>query len=245
LKEFFEKHVTKKDLIYVMLLIITLLIISLLRGQLNSSEVVNVISIGAGLTSIFLAMAAIVYSFIQSSEASRQNHSVQETLNKITDKVEEAVLIKQEILSFKEDSQQNSNNLGKQIEELARQFEIIFTLSKSKEVSPAEIVKNINEHEETVKDKLKELQDKVYKLEDSFEVDLVNYINFYVEDQEIFNSTDFIEYHKNKNGMGFHYTKLKKVIKKLISMGMLEECRDGEGKFGYRKIGRFEVLERI
>lgn len=236
LREFFERYVTKKDLVYVMIIIITLLIVSLLNGQLNSSEVVNVISIGAGLTSIFLALAAIVYSFIQSNETSRHSHSVQEALNKITEKVEEVVLIKQEFQSFREDNQQNNSQLVKQVEGLKDSLAPIFNLSNSTDRDD-EIIKIIKEQEQLVNTKLKEIQENVYTLEGPIEEQVINYINYHVEMQRTFRILD-VMYFLKKNKVSYSYHQLLRTLYKIESMKKIEKVENSQDL--YRKIGHLE-----
>lgn len=233
MKEFFEKHVTKKDLIYVMLLIITLLIISLLRGQLNSSEVVNVISIGAGLTSIFLAMAAIVYSFIQSSEASRQNHSVQEALNKITDKVEEVALIKQELQSFREDSRQNTQSIVQLLNLVGELKEIAAPISNSK---PEELNSVVEKQMPLFNRKIKEIEETVYTLEGVLEQEVVNYINNHVAINQTFKIYSVMQYLR-ANNVEYSFGELSKTLSKIAKMKMIERINSEL----YRKIAYFEI----
>ncbi|WP_405117865.1 hypothetical protein MHB43_20325 [Paenibacillus sp. FSL H8-0317] len=90
--------------IYTVIILLMVIIWLLLKDQLNSSEVVNVISISAGIASIVLAMAAIIYAFYQSRESSKQNRMVQDALIKISAKVEEVGAIKAELSVFRNEN---------------------------------------------------------------------------------------------------------------------------------------------
>lgn len=87
-----EKHVNRKPIWsnrdWLWLCIIQLLIIVLvimLRLSNNGSEIVNIISIGAGISSIILAFVAIVQSSINSQSASDSLARISEKVGLITE----------------------------------------------------------------------------------------------------------------------------------------------------------------
>lgn len=73
------------------------------RSADAGSEVVNVISIGAGLMSIGLAVGAMIYAHSQSSVATEQNSQVQGSLQQIRDHVIAFSSIRNEFSNFRED----------------------------------------------------------------------------------------------------------------------------------------------
>jgi hypothetical protein len=125
LKDIWDK-VTKRDMVYIFLLLAEFTCAILLKGQLSSSEVVNVISIGAGLTSIFLAVVAILYSFSQSSESARQNESLNNALNGINLRVLELDNVKNELVSIKDEI----INIKKDTKHISEQFKFKGEITK-------------------------------------------------------------------------------------------------------------------
>lgn len=73
------------------------------RSAEAGPEVVNVISIGAGLMSIGLAFGAMIYAHSQSSVATEQNSQVQGSLLQIRDHVIAFSSIRNEFSNFRED----------------------------------------------------------------------------------------------------------------------------------------------
>lgn len=155
----------KKDFGYIILFLILAIIFLVLRGNLDKSEVVNVISIGAGLTSIFLALVAIDYAFKQADDSARQNESVSNTLYLINGKVHELSLIeghlrevmqdfqtmREDVTSFREDSR-------------ADKEEIISLLQELRESSPLKDI-STDEVPQQIQDKLKRYEEIVGKIQ--------------------------------------------------------------------------------
>lgn len=73
------------------------------RSAEASSEVVNVISIGAGLMSIGLAFGAMIYAYSQTKVATEQNSQVQRSLQEIRDHVIYFSTIREEFSNFRSD----------------------------------------------------------------------------------------------------------------------------------------------
>ncbi|MGC5773625.1 hypothetical protein [Paenibacillus pabuli] len=121
--------------IYTVIILLMVILWLLLKDQLASSEVVNVISISAGIASIVLAMAAIVYAFYQSLESSKQNTMVQEALTKISSKVDEVVTMRAEFSVFQnEQSSMLSGGLENLMQQVNASFENIRDNSNPDEV---------------------------------------------------------------------------------------------------------------
>lgn len=103
MKEFYNNHVTKRDLIYVLVILLEFNVLYLLRDQLGASEVVNVISIGAGAASIFLAVVATGFSFNQAAEATRQNESITASITEMKSKVHELSQVKEDLMKIRDE----------------------------------------------------------------------------------------------------------------------------------------------
>lgn len=73
------------------------------RSAEAGTEVVNVISIGAGLMSIGLAFGAMIYAYSQAQIATEQNSQVQSSLQQIRDHVVTFSTIREEFGSFRSD----------------------------------------------------------------------------------------------------------------------------------------------
>jgi len=73
------------------------------RSAEAGSEVVNVISIGAGLMSIGLAFGAMIYAYSQTQIATEQNSQVQSSLQQIRDHVITFSSIREEFGNFRSD----------------------------------------------------------------------------------------------------------------------------------------------
>lgn len=94
-------------LAFIFTIIITLLFIALFCNQVN---VRNYFSFGASVASILLALVAIIYAFLQSSESSQQNQATQQVLNEMYNKIVEVSLLKDDFSSLRDkiDSQPDS-----------------------------------------------------------------------------------------------------------------------------------------
>lgn len=89
--------------VVVSILIIAIILVATWRGG-DSQVLVNQISFAVGIASIFLAIVAMIYSFIQAEQSSRQNTTVQSALEKIVDKIEEFANLKSDIELIRKDS---------------------------------------------------------------------------------------------------------------------------------------------
>jgi hypothetical protein len=77
----------KKDLVYWILIIITILaFISVWRTE-NTGTLLDDISLASTWLSILLAIAAIIFTFIQSAESSRQSFDMIKEINKLTSQI--------------------------------------------------------------------------------------------------------------------------------------------------------------
>lgn len=97
------KAVTKRDLYFVILILAMISAYLLFRGNMQSAEVVNIISIGAGITSIFLAMVSIQYAFSQTQNSTRQGEITMMSLDGITKEVHALSLLRDEFTSVKDE----------------------------------------------------------------------------------------------------------------------------------------------
>lgn len=100
--------------------ILIIIIIGIIAVRLSDNiEIVNVISIGAGLVSMVLGIVAIIYAFIQSRESGEQNRQLNVNLNKIDNRIytldeiiKDMKIVKNKIEQFKISSEDNFNNLA-------------------------------------------------------------------------------------------------------------------------------------
>ncbi|MEW9668645.1 hypothetical protein ABLT31_07310 [Ammoniphilus sp. 3BR4] len=109
------------------------------------------ISFGATLASILLAVTAIIFSFIQSSDASRDNGAIRYTLDKITHKVDELEKVKNELKLVRDSFESFRSSSDVNMEK------ILAAVSNMEQVSNSNIEDSFN----TLKEKGIEVPDEV------------------------------------------------------------------------------------
>lgn len=200
------KNMTKKDFIYLVVILVIVIVFQFLRGNLEASEVVNVISIGAGLTSIFLAMVAIEFSFKQSDEAKSQGDALTQVLYNINGKIQELEKVKDELnwvkeefVSFRKVSESHNSEMIKGIQFIQRSIGTQFQGVAEKITADPEIAKSeLNDLMDNLSKSLDNLKSsKTMSLESELEAAVVNAINLSTEDGQEFSFSDLVEKVKN------------------------------------------------
>lgn len=95
--------IQRKDLLYIIMILCLIIVALILRGQLDNSEVVNVISIGSGIASICLAFVSIWFALRQNDESSRWNHKTNESMTLITQEVSKLTNIANELSTLRDE----------------------------------------------------------------------------------------------------------------------------------------------
>jgi hypothetical protein len=111
-KVVFEKF-EKKDYVYWICILLFLLILSWSIRINSTSELLDKISFGVGLSSLFLAIIAIFYSIVKGEQSSQQSIVAQQTLHEISRSIIEFNIIKEDIRK----SVNNINELKTEIKE--------------------------------------------------------------------------------------------------------------------------------
>ncbi|WP_282937187.1 hypothetical protein [Paenibacillus sp. RC67] len=141
---------SKKDLIYGFIIVdLTILLLAVAVWKFHTSrEVIDQISLGSALTTILLAVVAMVYSYIQTLEASAQNRMVQQALGKISEKVDEFGKMKEELITLRQDTRTYNEHilesLNRFVEEGADHIDSIFKVLRERGLEvPEEVEKDI------------------------------------------------------------------------------------------------------
>ncbi|MBU8733447.1 hypothetical protein KM915_25885 [Cytobacillus oceanisediminis] len=100
----------------------------------DSGTLINQISLVSGVTSIILAFVAIIYAFIQSYNATKQNSAINGTLEKVSLKVNELITLKTDIADLKENLPLKLTHLIQNIEETKESVESVEAGGGSKDV---------------------------------------------------------------------------------------------------------------
>jgi len=95
-------------LVLIFAIIILLLFIALFCNQEN---VRNYFSFGASVSSIVLALVAIIYAFLQSNESSQQNKATQKVLNEMYTKIVEVSLLKDDLSNLRNEINNQSDSI--------------------------------------------------------------------------------------------------------------------------------------
>jgi hypothetical protein len=169
-----NKKITKKDIIYwfiisdLVLIMIGMIVAFVFIKVPEPSLIIDQISFASSITSIMLAVIAIVYAFLQTNETSRQNTIVTSNLEKLDSKVTEFITIKQDFQVFRESDIPNMNTtIGEIKNDLYRFREEIkanpIQISEEKENGDAnqQLSDRVNEYQEKM---LNQLADFEYKL---------------------------------------------------------------------------------
>ncbi|MFC4778218.1 hypothetical protein ACFO9Q_15570 [Paenibacillus sp. GCM10023252] len=141
----------RRDLIYWFIMIdLTLGIIGLFVWKFyDAKELIDQISFAATLSSILLAIVAMVYSYVQSYESSAQNRMVQSALSSIVDKVDEVSHIRDELALIRQDAKAGNDNLLQSLHRYADQVDdhisTVFSLLREEGLEvPAELERDIS-----------------------------------------------------------------------------------------------------
>jgi hypothetical protein len=148
--------ITKREMIYIF--IITQLIIFMALGGValiymkvtDSTTLINQVSLISGVTSIILALIAIVYAFFQSYDSSKQNTLVNETLIRVSTKVDELISLKTDMASMKSD-------ITSQLAEVAAGLEETKASVDEEEEIPEVNKKEINEKISGIQEYIKDI----------------------------------------------------------------------------------------
>ncbi|MEF7438282.1 hypothetical protein V4V36_13550 [Paenibacillus lautus] len=234
---------TKKDIIFGFMIfyLITIIILVFMWRAGDNQELINQISLGGSISSILLALVAIIYAYFQTNESSQQNTLVQQTLLKITEKVETIGLVRQEMEMFFQNHSTKNDEIHKNIEAIRSSINQIYQASEG--ASPEEIQKTLMQHKPIIDQQFSLLEDKVYKLDDPLEVEAANIINFNFVIDQMFSFWD-ISSQLSKQNLKFNPNKLKMVLQSLADKGLIAVISVGS-KTNYKKVKEFKVLEPL
>jgi hypothetical protein len=150
------KKLTSREITMIFIFIIIQLVIGITIVALafifikvtDSGTLINQISLVSSVTSIMLAFVAIIYAFIQSYNATKQNSAINGTLEKVSFKVNELITLKTDIADLKENLPLKLTHLIQNIEETKESVENAKDGSESKDVIYARLDELQNSLEE-------------------------------------------------------------------------------------------------
>ncbi|MCS7460715.1 hypothetical protein N0M98_11225 [Paenibacillus doosanensis] len=151
-KQSWTDRMTGKDLIFSFIIIdLTIVTIGALSWKFGSArELIDQISFGSALSTILLAIVAMVYSYVQALEASGHNMLVQQALGRIIDKVDEFAHMKEELLALKQDTRTYNEHILESFNRFAEQasahIDSVFEVLREQGLDvPEELEKDIAE----------------------------------------------------------------------------------------------------
>lgn len=235
--------ITKKDIIFgfIIFYLVTIIVLVFIWRAGDNQELINQISLGASISSILLALVAIIYAYFQTNNSSQQNTLVQQTLLKITEKVETIGLVRQEMEMFFQNHTTKNDEMYKNIEAIRSSIDQIYKASE--EASPEEIQKTLMEQKPIIDKQFSLLEEKVYKLNDPLEVETANIINFNIKTDQLFSFWD-ISSQLSKQNFKFSPNQLKIALHSLADKGLIAIISTGSTT-QYKKLREFKVLEPI
>jgi hypothetical protein len=148
------KELTKREMILIFVIIQFIIVTGLLAAAfiltkvLDTQDIINQISLVSSITSIILALVAIIYAFFQNYSSSQQSGLLHEMLTKINQKIEELVSLKTDVANLRSDlANQLSTVLGG-VEDTKEAIEV----SGPDDDNKGEIYKKLSLLENTIKD---------------------------------------------------------------------------------------------
>lgn len=117
-KNFIQKVIMWNVIVILALLLLGMITIFTKGIMIEGKVLIDQISFASSLTSIILAIMAMIYAFFQARESSQQNVQVQSSLNKIDDKVFELFTMKEDVSSLKKDIELQSEGVSSSISDI-------------------------------------------------------------------------------------------------------------------------------
>lgn len=124
-KNFIQKVIMWNVIVILALLLLGMITIFTTGIMIGGKVLIDQISFASSLTSIILAIMAMIYAFFQARESSQQNVQVQSSLNKIDDKVFELFTMKEDVSSLKKDIELQSEGVSSSISDMKEVIEEI------------------------------------------------------------------------------------------------------------------------
>lgn len=234
------EKISKKDLIFgfIIFYLINVIVLLVIWKIGTPKEILDQVSFASSISSILLALIAIVYAFIQSKDASEQHHTVQKMLHGIMDQVqklenikEELSLIKDDFGLFKSDSKSDKTEILQAIKTLKGIYnpKAVFQQLEEQQIEvPKEVQDKISkDFSETFDQQLHELVTDSERLDHS-EVEriIANLIKNEMEIGQLFRMADI--YWKLKN-RGYKVTpwQMYHILHSLCESGLIT-------RYGYR-----------
>lgn len=211
---------TKKDLYYWILFLVFLLIALFVYKFDDPKYLTDQLSLGATIFSIFLAVIAILITFMQSNESSRQSAQMSKEINTQTQEIIRLSTRYEEILNKQSD-------VNEKVTE-----QVIDTLSSNQDV-PEDVLSKIKDLLKTAKDKQdqlnyekelihSELPRPIYIMTNKEQKLLINFISDNYPLYSRFTVEQLHEHLKFANKSDIPLNTLRNYIRKLSSEGFLE-----------------------
>jgi hypothetical protein len=223
-----NKKLEKKDLYYgfSIIYLVSILVAVIVWKYSDSKILVDQISFASSIASIILAVVAMIYAFFQTKESSSQNVIVQETLHKISQRVDELMAIRGDISEFK--SSQESmlstlNSISISIDSISDEKDVPETVQRKLKNAQEQLDREINVLNSKIFAnpnslyRIKKLVQIDYKIGDQFSlIDLLSKIYLDVTKVEL----------SVIRGIGTF----------LLQSGLVEKVDDGRRKFTFKRV---------
>lgn len=252
IKEKKEKEIiTKKDLSYIIAFLgITIVLVFSWRAG-DISVLVNQISLVGSVSSILLALIAIGYAFFQANNSSWENKQMIDTLTLVNKKVEELgeikdemVVIKNELNSFKEVSNDGMVNMMSAISDLPNKlnFEAFSELLKEQGITiPTEAESGLKiKYQEKINNEVNKLKDEVSGIDSKVRQTIMEYLNEEVKAGEVVSPGQIIK-KLLFEGIEVHPNTISSILKKLSYEGGLIQIAMGKSSNGNTRIRYYKT----
>lgn len=154
---FIQKVIMWNVIILLLLLLIGMIAIFVTGYTSNGEVLIDQISFASSLSSIILAIMAMIYAFLQAKESSQQSLQVNSSLEKIDGKIIELVTIKDEVSLLRSIFEEQSEWINNSTEELEN---ILIDFKGATEKKP-------KENEDELQRKIEDIEAKLNKIQES------------------------------------------------------------------------------
>lgn len=252
-----REYIQKKDLFYIIVFLALALILVFSWRAGGISILVNQISLVGSVSSILLALIAIGYAFFQANNSSWENRQMLETLGRVNKKVEELgdikdemLIIKDELSTLRESSNDGMSNVMAAISDLPDKLNFDGVLEILKEqgitISSEAAISLKEKYQEKLNSEVNKLKKKVIRLDTHLEAEIANYLTHEKQHNDLIKRLE-IKAHLNKKGFELTNRDVALVLRKFAKAGIvrMERTENNSGKsiIKFYKDGELEFYE--
>jgi len=158
-KSFIQKVVLWNVIAILSIFLLGMITILITKVVIEGQVLIDQISFASSITSIILAVMAMIYAFFQSRESSQQNVQVQNSLGKIDEKIIELISIKEEFSSLRIDLEVQSTGVNSAIEEFKGLMENVKDTNLNSD--------NLEDYASKFKNKIEEIEVDLNKIQEN------------------------------------------------------------------------------